>query len=369
MNRQIIVPKYKLAKKRFRFYVDDTHSGGRILDRNFQPIITGQDGLRPILCTTGLLIEKNNEARFFAGLDLIRENYARHIGSNSLPIIHMRQLWGKHPPYDKGKNPFSPVDFETRFKWAREILEYISDENNGCYAYINGTENIDARQAFFATFHSSDMMRNEFAILSQKFGRHLGGFYDVILNPLPETIGGIMANADLVVGELNGEVEFIYDQSEASKGFDLLESYKIARDSGHLTNTTSVIASNTRNHTGLQCADVIAYTQQRKKYAEYKGVNDAGLNALLKDVFIPFTSVHENESGRTALQDSYNAAIMLHYELGIQTLRKVDPAWVLENMYSPAEIMDRLKHNKSFDGLGQGTNLVRDEVHAAWLQK
>ena len=274
-----------------------------------------------------MIIEKKNEDQFFSGFDKLRKKYADYFsGIQDLPVIHMRQIWGKNPPYDKGKNPFSSVDFETRFLWSREVLSYLVDtKRNGLFSYMSGTFDVVESQKVDAEFFQSEMMQNEQNIIRERFRNCTKEFYQIVLNPLPFTIARTMTHVDLVVRNLNGTVEFIYDQSEGSKGFDVLTSYQIAKNTGFLKNISKVIPSTTRQHIGLQCADVIAYIEQRKNYANYMSEVDEGLNRLTSNIRVPFISFNNNAKDRIEFREARHIAMMLHYELAVQTLREQRP--------------------------------------------
>lgn len=370
MLKPISVPKYRLAQKRFNFYVDDTHSGGRILDSEFKKIRTGQDGLRPILYVSGLLIEENKEAGFFEGFNALRKKYADFLGMHHLPIIHMRQLWGKNPPHDKGRNPFSGVDFDTRFKWTREIVEYLCNaRRHGAVGFVSLHINIDEQQVGDVEFYNSELIKRECEILKNKFGGRIRDFYNVILNPLPRSIAESMIDVDHLCKNLDGNVTFFYDYSEGSKGFDALKSYDVARKLGYLKNTRSVIPTNTVTHVGLQCADVVAYVQQRRTYAEYTRQSDAGIDRLMKGLHFPFETAENTLEGLQAVTLAKGVGVMLHFELGVQVFRKSDPEWVEKNMYTPSELLARLNGKQGFLNSAKGINLVRDEMHADWEQQ
>ena len=361
-----IVPKYRLSERSYNYYADDTHSGGRILDNKFDIVPTGKNGLRPFTFCTGMLIESKRESQFFSGFNEIRGRFAQYLRMSDLPIIHMRQMWGKNPSDGPQKNPFYYVDFNTRFLWAREILEYLCDEGREGFGFSGGSLDLSVIQSTSYQFHRSETMKNEHEILKTKFRHHIKEFYDIILNPLPFGIGSLMVDLDSYLNKKGGRATFIYDSPEGSKGFDLLESYDIARNAGYLSNIEKVVPSTTRRHVGLQCADVIAYIQQREKHAIEFNTHDDGIFRLMNGLAIPIFMEDNPRRQNHLKKDLISVATMLHYELGIYSLKKLDPSWVEQNMYSPAEIMRRFRTGTRFGDLQTGSNLVKDEVHAAW---
>ncbi|MBI0447209.1 hypothetical protein, partial [Deinococcus sp. DB0503] len=110
----------KKKKPEAIFYLDDSHSGGRILDKNFQPLPTSPSGLRPYSNSGGIIIRPTQHDLVIDEFEHLLGRIASQLSLTDLPVFHMRQLWGKNPPRDKGKNPFFEMDYNDRFYWCRQ---------------------------------------------------------------------------------------------------------------------------------------------------------------------------------------------------------------------------------------------------------
>lgn len=346
--------KRKSPLKPIFLYLDDSHSGGRILDQDFHPILTSKDGLRPITNVGGVAIHPKNYDKIVEEFHSLRLKLSKEVGANDIVNFHMRQLWGQHPPYDNGKNPFFNLSYERRFYWCRALGELVSRHADSIKSFSYMADIVEMQNRRSAFYRRNDIYSSNQIIL-EHFKKKAKAYFNIILNPLPGLIGYSLALFGEIAEANKFRGIFVYDTSEASKGFDALDSYTIARQEGLLTSVEKVISGTCSSEPLLQLADFISYTQHREIYAKHVGSFDIGLNRLVAG--LRFQGVDWSNSPAHSSKRTKAAAIstMLHYELRIQQLRILDPNWVEEYMLSPKELMVSLLQSD------QGVNIIRPE--------
>lgn len=329
--------------KNFHTYIDDSYSGGRILDKNFDKILISNDGLRPVINTGGLIIKQSKVRHANEKLHNLREVLRRELGIQDLPIIHMRHLWGARPPKDKGKNPFADVDFETRFKFARAAVELIQTlcANGDSFTISTIQSTSEIMESSFVFHNSSDgVLQNQ--KINGKFGKKSKEFYDIILNPLPRLIALDMGKAEMVTAALGGKNHFFYDSPESSKSFNVTESFEIARSINMLADTISVTGTSVSETPLLQLADVVSYLNHRKAAANRSGKADEGVDRLLAGIRWPQKTFPMSANSDARSKKIRAVAAMLHYELGVTELKKLDADWVSAHLLNPEDLMQRV---------------------------
>jgi len=341
--------------KRWIAFLDDSHSGGRLSDENFDPIPTARDGFTPMTGTGGFVLPGRNEASLRRDLEKLRRRIQKHLALSDPPIIHMRQLWGKRPPRDKGKNPFVGIDPETRFRWCREALELIDGYmRDGQMRLIGARLVIPDQQHENLEIHTTARARAEQRVLYAHYGSTLRKFYDILLNPLPSMIGAELFRLSRFARQQGATIEFTYDQSSASKGFSLLESFAVARSAGLIDRVHAVREEGCRTEPLLQLADVIAYCLQRMRTARYFREHDHGLERLLWGLALEtIPDTHQEPISRV---QSLSASSMCHYDYALQVLKNTDPAWAAEHLVSPAEMLQHMLAG------GYPIRMLRDET-------
>ena len=329
-----------MQNKNFHTYIDDSWSGGRVLDKNFQKLIVSNDGLRPIINAGGLIVKVSHVQNLNDRLTLLRGKIASELGVSELPELHMRQLWGARPPHDGGKNPYVGVDAETRFKFAKWAVDLISEFCLARRTYIvqaSGytSEIIDSHY----NFHASEEGKRQNSLIIGHFGGRSKNFYNIILNPLPGLIAQAMIRSENTARTLGGLNHFFYDAPESSKSFDITASFAIARSIRVLDSTVSLKATNTRETQLLQLADVVSYISHRRTYSTQLGNVDIGIEKLMAGHKWHERELPNNRNTESVLRNCHSVCLMLHYELGVEELKKIDAAWVAKNLLDPRELL------------------------------
>lgn len=322
-------------------FLDDSHSGGRILDKNLNPIPTSNDGLKPISNVGGITVHPEHYDELLYDFTSLRRRLGDEIGLTELPNFHMRQLWGANPARDKGKNPFVELTKEDRYYWSRQLGELISKYSNVVRAVIYSVNIIDSQREYSRFFTQTDILLSH-RLISAHFGKGARDYFDIVMNPLP----GLIAYSMGIFGEYceanRFSGTFVYDTTGASKGFDALESYSIARNLGLFKYLDAVRAGNCKDVPELQLADFISYTAHRKYMAEHNKVIDVGIEKLLHGLDIRFVTWGQSRRHQIMNAHANRTAVMLHYELGIQRLRAIDPQWVADHMLTPLELLQAM---------------------------
>lgn len=238
----------------------------------------------------------------------------------------MRQMWGKNPPKDKGKNPYVDVPFEKRFEWCRKAFFILSDQSNKGRLKLNGTSiHIPTMQKDYMHIFSFEDLKLETNILSEHFGSGVNKFYDILFNPLSGLIAANIIAINKFCRSRNDLFRVVYDATHGSKGFHLVEAMNFCKKKNHLDRLLDIRDGECRSDELLQLADVTSYTLQRRRMEIESRTTDVGFRRLvegIQPVFIPISEKHKNDLSPAALVST----LVLQY--AFEYLRQIDPLWV-----------------------------------------
>lgn len=335
-------------------YIDDSHSGGRVIDKKFQIIPTSSNGFTPWSGTGSVTILASKEKKILSEIDLLRKKIKRELTLEDLPILHMRQIWGKNPPKDKGRNPFIIASYDQRFQWVREFAELIADLSSSKIIYPHGTGvYIELIQEEYLKHFFGVRGKIEFSILERRFPKDIHKFYDILFNPLSALIIKNIAAVNNFCLKRGDMFNAVYDSTHGSKGIHTNTALDFCREKRHLDRLISIQEGNTRQQPMLQIADFVSYLLQRFRMERHKREEDVGVRKLLYGVNFEFLNIDESFRYDRAV---HSTLAIFAIEFAFDYLRSIDRVWVDENMASMEKIY---KNGAESDG---SIHILKDEA-------
>lgn len=329
-------------------YIDDSHSGGRIVDADFQPIPTSLSGFTPCSGVGSITIRATKEHKVLKELNRIRKTIQKELLLSDLPVLHMRQMWGKNPPKDKGKNPFRVAPMELRFFWIRQLAEMLSDLSHDGIVYMMGTGmRIEVQQEDFISIFSASDNQKEVLILEREFPGFIQKFYDLLFNPLPGMILKNLAAVNDFCYQRRDAFNATYDVTQGSKGIGVSTAFEFIRKERNFQKLLMLSEGNTRDQPLLQLADFASYFLQRQRTAVYTKTPDLGVGQLLSGTdiqFLPMGEYMHEELGHKASVSAFTVGF------AFDLLRNENPEWVdkyaipLDEIYRIGVELDRPAH-------------------------
>lgn len=266
----------------------------------------------------------------------------RHFNeSDPLPKIHMRHLWGRNARRDNGKNPFTNLNQNQRYRIAEDaydLLDGLSLRHHVTYA-SNQSMTLDAQDSVHR-FHSSPEGLLDREIIYSRFRRDKIAlrFFKLIMNPSMGLVADSIVGFNDYCAKSSDRGLICYDTSEASKGFDSAELFRILQTLGWVTRVEHCSHGPQADENLLQMADLVSFYEFRRGLDIFRGnpgLADPDFSRVPRRITAKWKYP---ERGNTPEEQSQPLrATMLHYMVGRQFLSAVDQEWVERHLKTPEE--------------------------------
>lgn len=334
---------------------DDSGGVEPLCDWSGRPI----KGDHPITALTGAFVDRASESEFNERWNALRESIGLELGQ-APPPIHMRLMWGRTLPgkYRGSPNPYLKADFGSIKRWISEALEiYREFAERKLMGAVSFNRSRSMYQPSLQRYFEDERFKAEHAYIRKQVRGAYRGYHNSIVSPLVPLYTLLIPHVNELVHVVRGEyVDVLLDSFADAHGIDAEEVVNEMKRVAGLQHIGSVSRiSDGDGYPLVQAADLIGFLMFRTQMGRDGHIApDPIVEGLLTPPLpmVMLTRANINHIVRRKFPDLMQITLTMEYALARSRLHAKAPTFVVEQMISVDEFLDRAKVAASAEDVG-----------------
>jgi hypothetical protein len=313
------------------------------------------EAIHPFVGVAAVVVRRDHVDEFQGRWNALRAKIQRRLGTDDLPPIHLKWMWGKTQL--SPTNPYRTADFRDIRVWLGEAINIIAGMSR--YPNVIGVHvdfrRRDALAQRLAPYYTDEGFAEELAFfrndVDAKKRNRYSVYHTVTTNPVLRILATLLWSLDKAVEAAGGEaLDVVVDRFAGARGIDSEDVEAACRKLAQLQRVRSISEVADYGQSPLcQAADLVAYTMNRWLLIHHNIIQRDRQFEALAEQLIRRTHALTGDKVFEQVEPDAEAelsSLCVLYSLARQAVARRDPAFAETHM-----ITDEMFHDRalSFD--------------------